>query len=83
MFYYLIGQRPWKKIFYIFNSLTSVLFALAYQMHLTMTTSNTIRNWVKILEDTIKEKGKERWNKFITRSKLKEYQKYFFHSENE
>lgn len=34
---------------------------------------NIIRNWVKILEDIIKEKGKERWNKFIIRLKFKEY----------
>jgi hypothetical protein len=57
MLYYLIDQRHWKEIFYIFNSLTSALFALADQRQLTMTTSNTIRNWVQILEDATKNVG--------------------------
>lgn len=52
----LIVQRHWKKMSYILHRLTSFLFALADQIHLTMTTSHTVRNWVKILEDAIKEK---------------------------
>ena len=58
VFYYLIVQRHWKKISYILHSLTSFLFALADQIHLTMTASHTVRNWVKILEDAIKEKDR-------------------------